>query len=212
MDLQSLPWYAQFLVFLLIGAIVFGIFYMLHYSDGQSKIKNLDNQIESLETEIKKAEKKEAQLKQIEEEKLAKEKVLEKLKEILPEQKEISQILRRVQGLISTARLKIEKWKTNNDQPKEVYVEVPFSISIEGNYHNLAMFFDQLSKLKKIFTVNNLAISPLSKMSSIYSIKATFIASTYTYQERKAAPAKKSSRRSRPSAPPSGGGDEMGRI
>ena len=212
MDLQSLPWYAQFLVFLLIGAIVFGIFFMLQYSDGQSRIKNLDTQIDLLETEIKKAEKKEAQLKQIEDEKLAKEKVLEKLKEILPEQKEISQILRRVQGLISTARLKIEKWKTNNDQPKEVYVEVPFSISIEGNYHNLAMFFDQLSKLKKIFTVNNLAIAPLSKMSSIYSIKATFIASTYTYQEKKAAPAKKASKRSSKPSPSSGGGDELGRI
>ena len=49
MDLQTLPWYAQFLVFLLIGGIAFGIFYMLHYSDGQSTITNLDRQIENVE-------------------------------------------------------------------------------------------------------------------------------------------------------------------
>jgi len=196
MELQSLPWYAQFLVFLLIGAIIFGIFYMLHYSENQTKINSLDNQIDRLEIEIKKAEKKEAQLKQIEEEKLAKEKVLEKLKEILPETKEVSQILRKVQGLISTARLKINSWKSGSDHRKEVYVEVPFNISLEGNYHNLGMFFDQLSKLKKIFTVNNLKITPLSKMTSIYSIKASFVASTYTYQEKKGT--KKTTRKRRP--------------
>jgi len=211
MDLQSLPWYAQFLVFLLIGAIIFGIFYMLYYSDNQGRIKNLDTQIEKLENEIKKAEKKEAQLKQIEEEKLAKEKVLEKLKEILPESKEISQILRKVQSLISSARLKINNWKSNSEQRKEVYVEVPYAITVDCNYHNLGMFFDQLAKLKKIFTVNNLSITPLSKMTSIYSIKATFIASTYTYQERAVTKKKAPTQRARPSSD-SGGGDELGRI
>jgi type IV pilus assembly protein PilO len=191
MDLQSLPWYAQFLVFLLIGGILFGIFYMLHYSDGQTMIENLDRQIDKLEDEIRKAEKRERQLKQIKEEKEAKEKVLEKLKEILPEEKEIAQILRRVQGIVTNARLKIQKWATNKDQRKEVYIEVPISITLDGNYHNLGQFFDQLSKLKKIFTVNGLTISPMSKMTSIYTIKASFTASTYTYQQAAAAPAKK---------------------
>lgn len=196
MDLQSLPWYAQFLVFLLIGGILFGIFYMLHYSDGQTKIENLDKQIDKLEIEIRKAEKKERQLKQIKEEKEAKEKVLEKLKEILPEEKEIAQILRRVQGIITNARLKIHKWATNKDQRKEIYTEVPISISLDGNYHNLGQFFDQLSRLKKIFTVNGLEISPITKMTSLYTIKARFTASTYTYQER--APAAKKKRRAPP--------------
>ena len=197
MDLQSLPWYAQFLVFLLIGGILFGIFYMLHYSDGQTMIENLDRQIEKLEVDIRKAEKKERQLKQIKEEKEAKEKILEVLKGILPEEKEIAQILRRVQGIITNARLKIQKWATNKDQRKEVYTEVPISISLDGNYHNLGQFFDQLSRLKKIFTVNGLSISPITKMTSIYTIKASFTASTYTYKQKVAAAAKKKAPRRR---------------
>ncbi len=187
MDLKSLPWYAQFLVFLLIGGIVFGIFYMLFYSDGQSRIKSLDTSIEGLDSEIKKAEKKESQLPQIREEKEAKEKMLEKLKEILPEENEIAQILRRVQGIISTARLKINKWATQTKRPQSVYVEHPYSIAVDGTYHNLGSFFDQLSRLKKIFTVNNLVIIPMGKPTSTFSVKATFIATTYTYQERVAA-------------------------
>lgn len=210
MDLQSLPWYAQFLVFLLIGGIAFGIFYMLYYSDGQTTIENLDRQIENVEIEIRKAEKKERQLKQIKEEKEAKEKILEKLKEILPEEKEIANILRRVQGIISNARLKINKWATNKDQRQEVYTEVPISIVIEGNYHNLGQFFDQLSRLRKIFTIDGLAISPMSKMTSIYTIRASFTASTYTYQATAAkAPAKKQAPPRRRRAPAD---DDLGGI
>ena len=210
MDLQSLPWYVQFLVFLVIGGIAFGIFYMLYYSDGQTTIDNLDKQIENVEIEIRKAEKKERLLKQIKEEKEAKEKILEKLKEILPEEKEIAQILRRVQGIITNARLKINKWATNKDQRQEVYTEVPISITLEGNYHNLGQFFDQLSRLRKIFTVDGLSISPIGKMTSLYTIKASFTASTYTYSTAVAkAPAKKQAppRRRRPAAD-----DDLGGI
>ena len=207
MDLQSLPWYGQLLVFLLIGGIVFGVFYMLHYSDGQDQIAKLDRQIDNLEIEIKRAEKKEAQLKQIKEEKEAKEKVLEKLKEILPETKEIAQILRRVQSIISGARLRIQKWATQSEQRKEVYTAIPYAITVDGSYHNLGLFFDQLSKLKKIFTVNNLSIKPLPKPTSEFTITASFVASTYTYQESAAQTRKsKPSRRSRRSK--DAGGDE----
>lgn len=202
MELQSLPWYAQFLVFLLIGGIVFGIFYMLHYSDGQALIESLDNQIETLEIEIRKAEKKERQLQQIKEEKEAKEKILEKLKEVLPEEKEIAQILRKIQGIITSARLKIQRWVTNKDMRKEIYTQVPINISLDGNYHNLGQFFDHLSRLRKIFTVDGLRITPISRMTSIYTIKASFTASTYTYQAaaavKKTAPRRRVQRRPPP--------------
>ena len=184
MDLQSLPWYGQFLVFLLIGGIAFGIFYMVYYSDNQNTIAQLDSQIDDVEREIKKAEKKEMQLRQIKEEKEAKEKVLDKLKEILPEQKEIAQILRKIQGIISTARLRIQKWDTKKEQQQKIYVQHPIAIALDGSYHNLGIFFDQLSKLKKIFTVDNLTIKPMGKMTPTFSVKATFTASTYTYKER----------------------------
>jgi type IV pilus assembly protein PilO len=186
MDLQSLPWYGQFLVFLLIGGILFGIFYMVYYSDNEDQIDALTKQIDALDKEIRKAEQKEMQLKQIKEEKEARERVLDKLKEILPEKKEISQILRKVQSIISGARLKIMQWTTQAERRQEIYVEVPISIVVDGSYHNLGIFFDQLAKLKKIFTVNNLSIKPLSTMNSTFTVKATFTASTYTYREKTA--------------------------
>lgn len=185
MELQNLPWYGQLAVFLLIGGIIFAIFYFAYYSDVQAKIERITEQTDKLEKEIRGLEKKKSKIVEIEAEVQAKKVVLEKLKEILPEKKEISQNLKKIQSIITTARLIIQKWTTRKEVRREIYVEHPYSINLEGNYHNLGMFFDQLSKLKKIFTVNNLNLSPNSKMTRAYSIKVSFTASTYTFRSSK---------------------------
>lgn len=187
MDLQSLPWYFQLLVFLLIGGLVIGIYWYMDYSPTSDQITQLDKQIEDVSAEIRKAEQKQDNMKQIQAQIQEKEKLLEDLREVLPEEKEISQILSKVQAIISSARLKMISWTTQPERRKEVYTEVPYSISVEGNYHNLAIFFDQLSRLKKIFTVDNVTIVPNTSNpgNSSFTVGASFSATTYTYRDSK---------------------------
>lgn len=197
MDLQSLPWYGQFLVFLVIGAVLFGFFYYFQYSPTQNTIEQIQNEIDKVEKEIRKAEKKEKQLPQIKEEIARKQATLEELKQVLPEQNEVSQIIKKIQSIISGARLKIGKFAKQKETRREIYIEVPYSISLQGTYHNLGVFFDQLSRLTKIFTVNDLNISPINSKISDYSINANFKTSTYIYKERKASAGNNRRRRRR---------------
>lgn len=206
MELQNLPWYGQLAIFLVIGGIIFGIFYFVYYSDSQSRIAGISKQIETLEKDIRTLEKKKGQVKELEAAIAANKATLEKLKEILPEKKEISELLKRVQGIITGARLDIQKWTTMSEQKREIYVEVPFGITLDGNYHRLGSFFDQLSKLKRIFTVNNLTLKPLSKMTRDFTVKATFTAVTYTFLEKRSASAKKAPTPPRRSPSSSAGG------
>ncbi len=197
MDLQSLPWYGQFLVFLFIGAVAFLFFYFMVYSGTQDQINGLVSQIEQLDVEIKTAEKKEGKQKQLQDEVKRREVLLEKLKEILPEQNEIAGIIKKIESLMSASRLKIERWAPPVQRRKEIYIEHQYAIDIEGGYHNLGVFFDQLSRIKKIFTVNALEIRPVRKRDSPHIIGASFKACTYTYLESKPEPKKASPRRRR---------------
>ena len=195
MDLQSLPWYGQLGVYLLIGAVLFGFFYYLHYSPTSETIETIETELESVESKIRIAERQEGKLKLLKEEIANYEATLEELKLILPEESEVSQIIKKIQAIISSARLKIGKFAEQKKIAKNVYIEVPYSISLEGTYHNLGVFFDQLSRLQKIFTVNNLSITPIKRKISDYSIAANFKTSTYIY--KKAAPKKNNARRRR---------------
>jgi len=183
MDLQNLPWYGQLLVFLVVGVVFFGIFYFVIYSPTQDEISSIVVQSEKLQEEIRKAEKNESKLKKLEEEKANNAAILEDLKGILPEKQEVAQILRKIQAIASTARLKTSTFTFSNEIKKDIYLESPIAISLEGNYHNLGMFFDQVSRLKKIFTIDGLHISPLSGLSSDYTVKVSFVATTYIYNE-----------------------------
>jgi len=183
MDIQNLPWYGQLLVFLVVGVVFFGIFYFIVYSPTQDEISSLVVQSEKLQEEIRKAEKNESKLKKLEDEKANNEAILEELKGILPEKQEVSQILRKIQAIASNARLKTGTFIFNNENKRDIYVECPIIISLEGNYHNLGMFFDQVARLKKIFTIDGLHISPQNSLSYDYTIKANFTATTYIYNE-----------------------------
>ncbi len=183
MDIQNLPWYGQLLVFLVIGAALFGIFYFIHYSPTQDEISSIVQRSEKLQEEIRKAEKSEAKLEKLKEEKAANEKILEELKGILPEKMEFAQHLRKIQAIASNARLRTSTFNFSKETPREYYFERPIAISLEGNFHNLGIFFDQVSRLKKIFTIDGLRISPLKSLSYDYTIQANFNATTYIYRE-----------------------------
>ena len=189
MDIQNLPWYGQLLVFLVVGVVLIGIFYFIVYSPTQDEISSIVLQSEKLQEEIRKAEKNESKLKKLEEEKASNEAIMEQLKGILPEKPEVSQILRKIQAIASNARLKTSTFTFNNENKRDIYLEWPIAISLEGNYHNLGLFFDQVARLKKIFTIDGLHISPLNSLSYDYTIQASFTATTYIYVE--SAPIKK---------------------
>jgi type IV pilus assembly protein PilO len=210
MEIQNLPWYGQLLVFLVVGAVLFGIFYFVVYSPTQDEITSIVAQSEQLQEEIRKAERNQDKLKKLEEEKALNEKILEDLKGILPENEEVSQILRKIQAIASNARLKTSTFNFGAKSNREIYLEWPIAITLEGNYHNLGIFFDQVSRMKKIFTIDSLQLSPLSSLSYDYTITASFTATTYIYQEKVAAksPAARGPR-TRPASPDAGlkGGD-----
>ncbi|MBU4268529.1 MAG: type 4a pilus biogenesis protein PilO [Acidobacteria bacterium] len=199
MEIQNLPWYGQLLVFLIVGTVLFGIFYFVIYSPTQDEIASIVAQSERLEEEIRKAEKNESKLEKLKEEKALNEKILEDLKGILPEKKEVSQILRKIQAIASNARLKTSSFNFSKETNREIYLEWPIAISLEGNYHNLGIFFDQVSRLKKIFTIDGLRIAPLRSLSYDYTIQANFTATTYIYREggkiKKAVPKRAPARR-----------------
>ncbi|MBN2400720.1 MAG: type 4a pilus biogenesis protein PilO [Candidatus Aminicenantes bacterium] len=207
MDIQNLPWYGQLLVFLVVGVFLFGIFYFVVYSPTQDEISSIVQQSEKLQEEIRIAERNESKLKKLEEEKASNAAILEDLKGILPEKQEVSQILRKIQAIASNARLKTSTFIFNNESRRDIYIEWPIGITLEGNYHNLGLFFDQVSRLKKIFTIDGLRIAPLNTLSYDYTIRASFTATTYIYSEKQAGkrPAGRRPAARRPVAAPDAG-------
>ena len=93
-------WYGQFSVFLVIVLIGLGVYYLTDYTTKDDTITKLEKDIIVVDEEIKLAEQKQDKLNQIREEIDSKNAMLERLKEILPAEKEIAQIIKNIQAIL----------------------------------------------------------------------------------------------------------------
>ncbi len=110
----------------------------------------------------------------------------------LPDKKEIPSLLKAVSKAGIDAGLVFTLFKPRNEVAKGFYAEIPVEIKISGGYHQLAHFFDQVSRLYRIVTIRNINIKG-KKNSKDLAISCTAV--TYRFVKKK--PKKKKGRRKR---------------
>ncbi len=132
------------------------LFYFLFYSPKQDKIKGLEAKKVSLAAEVQRAEKAARNLQKYKDEVADANKRFQETAIVLPKKKEIPNLLRNISDLGKGAGLDFLSFKPGSEVPKDFYAEIPINISIRGPYHNMGYFLDQVSKLDRIVTVDNI--------------------------------------------------------
>jgi len=185
--MKNWPWYGP--VFLII--IIFGLFFFLYYKPKSVELKNLKTERIKVEEEVKQLRVKKKELDTIEAELQDMNRTLKELEVIIPQKKEISDILRKIQQLAFDCLLNITRFAPKEEIIKEFYSESPIAIEITGNYHNLGIFFDRLSRFSRLFNIENFSIKALAKQSESSTISANWTAKTYLFHEEPLQPAQK---------------------
>jgi type IV pilus assembly protein PilO len=110
----------------------------------------------------------------------------------LPNNKELPVLLTDITTLGKNAGMEFKSFIPQAEVKKEFYAEVPINIELVGGFHELAMFFDQLSRLDRIVSIKNFAISEVTVKNDRVGLNITGLASTYRFmtdEEAKAAAA-----------------------
>jgi type IV pilus assembly protein PilO len=88
--------------------------------------------------------------------------LLEESMEQLPKGEEIADLLKQISDNGRSSGLEIRKFerkKENINSSYDLVAEVPIEISVQGSFHRIAMFFDQISQMNRIVHVKNIEIS-----------------------------------------------------
>jgi len=83
-------------------------------------------------------------------------KQLETLKTIVPEEKEVDEFIRQVEGAAVASNVQLRRLTAQNIVPKEYHYEMPFEAQVDGAYFNVLDFFNRLSRLSRIINVGDL--------------------------------------------------------
>jgi len=189
--MKERPWYT----YVIIAVLIFGFFYFIYYKPRGKELASLRLERQKVEAEVRKAQKKKQDLDKIEAELKTLTATLANLEAIIPQKKEMSDILRRIQQLAYDSRLNIRRFAPQKLADKEFFSEQPISIEMTGNYHNLGMFFDQLSRFSRLFIVENFSIKSLARQTDASTVSVSCTTKTYIFHEEKALQEKASSPR-----------------
>ncbi len=111
---------------------------------------------------------------------------LDAVKERLPSEKEIPALYRQVSDLAFQSGLSVSLFQPKDLATRDIYQEVPISISAEAGYHQLGSFFDRLSQLPRIVTLTNLKLSGIARPTG--TVRADLVLATYVFRPEGAPP------------------------
>ena len=186
LSLSKLPWYGQIGAFVVVcfGA-VFG-FWKFYVSEVQADIALRQTRLTALRVDVDKGLATARQLPQFEDQVKKLELRLESLRQVLPEEKDVADILRRIQGLATKSNLAIQRFQPGKVNQQKLYAEIPYKLQAEGTYHNLGSFFDQISKFPRIINISEIVIKAKTPPEPGATIVAELVATTFVLQEARA--------------------------
>jgi len=83
-------------------------------------------------------------------------KQLDTLKTIVPEDKEVDEFIRLVQGAAAASNVQIRRLAAQPVVAREYHYDMPFEVQADGPYFNILDFFGRLSRLSRIINVGDL--------------------------------------------------------
>jgi len=182
--LTKLPLMGQLGVAAGLAAVVLGVFYYMYWTDADAKEQAKIGQLKTLEDDIRRLEAVAAKLGEFQAKVTQLEAELERLKQLLPPQKETPDLMRKVEYLARESNLIVRRFQPSATINKDFYQEWPINIDVEGNYHNLALFFDRVGRLPRLVNVGNIKVRSQPKQTSNNTIASSSMATTYVYIDR----------------------------
>ncbi len=188
MDLKGLfanvPKKQLYLLLGIAGAGFVAVWWMYLYTPARNERDRLSSQKARLEQDLFQKRRLRLELPKL---KKAREELqgdLAKAVRVLPEEKEIPNLLTQINRLGQDSGLVFTLFKPGKPKRDEFVNRIPIKIKAQGDYHELGHFFEQLSRMERIVNITDLKLEQTKKSrgrTREATISGEFTATTYTF-------------------------------
>lgn len=171
-------------VAVIICGVVAGYYFMI-YQDKSIELVNIQGQAEELQLKLNKVRVIASNLPEFEQEVARLERNLSLVVKQLPSRKQFEDLLRDISTAGKKVGVSIKSIERKDEVSHSFYAEVPFKLELEGGYHDVARFFEQMAALRRIVNMGamDIKIASESDMGTKLNIKG--IATTFRFIEKK---------------------------
>jgi type IV pilus assembly protein PilO len=105
----------------------------------------------------------------------------------LPERKDLEELIAQLNDVGKKSGLEIAKVVPGSESNKSFYAEIPINIAVQGNYHEIASFLQEIAGLRRIVNVSDLKLSSPKLNNDKVVLNSEFLATTFRFSETKGA-------------------------
>jgi type IV pilus assembly protein PilO len=107
--------------------------------------------------------------------------------QVLPKRDDIEQFIENVQAQVELSGLQKVASTREAAIPMDLYTKIPIRMSAVGTYHQINQFFKAVGELKRIVNIEDLSLAPAegNKDPTRVPLKASFVATTFQYLEKR---------------------------
>lgn len=182
LNIRNLPTTVKTVIAFLPAIVISAVVIVFLFIPKNSEIKKLKAEISSQENEIAKNQVKASKLAVLKAENEKLKTRLAVLKEQLPEEKEVSGLLRQISDLGIRSGLNIISWRPEQkkNHTSGVVYEIPVAVELSGSYHNLGYFFSNLTKLNRIVNISDIWLGDPKAQKNEAILRISFKATTFS--------------------------------
>jgi type IV pilus assembly protein PilO len=188
-SLSKLPWYSQIGAFVALGLAAAAVFWNWYARPAQESIDARRAQLAVIRADIGRGQETARRLPEFRRQVADLEAQLDRLRAVLPEEQDVADLLRRVQGMATQSNLTIRGFTPQAVARQQMHMEWPIGLKLEGRYHDLGAFLERVSRFPRIINVSDIKIHSLDNQTSNDTITAECTATTFVLIEPKPTPA-----------------------
>lgn len=182
--LAGIPWPVQLIGLILIGTIVAYAGGNFLFADTREETRKKQEELAKLRDDNRKGAIVRDNLKSYQKRYDDAQAELKNLRELLPEDVEISRVLENIQQQATEQKLTLKVFIGRDLRKKDFYKEKPVDIQVTGLYNNLGRFFQQIATYRRIVSISDVEIKKANPQNVNYDIDARFTVTAYVASEQ----------------------------
>jgi Tfp pilus assembly protein PilO len=165
--IKNLKWYFQLLMLVGVAAVIYsGVWYFVT-SETRAEVAKLNDEIAALQAKNETARLATQRINEFRSLFASKTQEYEELKVLLPEQREITNVLQGLQDTANGSRMIVMRFAPRDE------------IEVDSNFTNLRAFFESMAKLPRIVSISDFKLNQLDKQTAEKTLHAQFLLTAY---------------------------------
>lgn len=99
----------------------------------------------------------------------------------LPNNKDVDELLAALNDLGKKSGLEITRVVPGAESAESFFARIPITMAVKGNYHEIAVFLQEVAQMKRIVNINNLKMATPTSRNDKVILTSDFLATTFRF-------------------------------